>query len=629
MVETAVKKYRLSKARSILNSALAWYKKSFGHPLSEEKKREFVSDLKALDQALLEKDRNAVNVYANKVDKITSLYSKKGFFTYTWEIIAALLFALVIATIVRQMWFENHEIPTGSMRPTYKEQDKLLVSRTAFGINMPFTTSHLYFDPSLVHRMGVFTFSADNIPMYDADTTYFGIFPYKKRLIKRVMGLPGDTLYFYGGRVYGIDKDGKPLDDLLHAPWMQTLEHIPFLSFRGDSVHSGQHDVIIKQMNIPLAKLKYDYNGTLQGQISVKGQWVKDDVAKAAVPHDKIETYSDFWGFRNFAMVQLLKKEQIAAYGDVDVKELDDAELYLELRHSPSVSYPAPYIVQTPYGNGFVIPGFRSYIPLKSRNLNAIMDTLYTGRFVVEGGQVRRYSAEGHPAALALKMNDVPDGTYEFYFGKAYKITWGGISSELPPEHPLYNRSIDRIQNLFNFGIDFSAFQAPRAKGQSEFPHRYAYFRDGDFYVMGGVVMKKDDSVLEKFIENEKAREKKSTPKAPYVAFIDHGPPDTATIKTFGLTIPEKHYLALGDNHAMSGDSRMWGFVPEDNIQGAPSLIYWPPGSRMGWAKNEPARDWFTYPNVVMWGSMAIILAVLWALHRRKISRSQLPPDLK
>ena len=38
------------------------------------------------------------------------------------EMAVAIAIALVVATLVRQTWFELYEIPTGSMRPTLKKK---------------------------------------------------------------------------------------------------------------------------------------------------------------------------------------------------------------------------------------------------------------------------------------------------------------------------------------------------------------------------------------------------------------------------------------------------------------------------------------------------------------------------
>ena len=40
--------------------------------------------------------------------------------------------------------------------------------------------------------------------------------------------------------------------------------------------------------------------------------------------------------------------------------------------------------------------------------------------------------------------------------------------------------------------------------------------------------------------------------------------------------VPPDQYFVLGDHRNSSSDSRMWGWVPRDNIYGKAVFVYWP-----------------------------------------------------
>ena len=95
----------------------------------------------------------------------------------------ALVFLLINGTIG-----QARVIPSGSMENTMLVGDHLIMSRIGYDVGVPFTNWHvpLWRNP---HRQQVIIFK----PPFAPDTT---------DLIKRAIGLPGDTIDMRGGEVY-------------------------------------------------------------------------------------------------------------------------------------------------------------------------------------------------------------------------------------------------------------------------------------------------------------------------------------------------------------------------------------------------------------------------------------------
>lgn len=70
-------------------------------------------------------------------------------------------------------------------------------------------------------------------------------------------------------------------------------------------------------------------------------------------------------------------------------------------------------------------------------------------------------------------------------------------------------------------------------------------------------------------------------------AFGDVEPPTSCSRNGYGpVKVPEGEYFMLGDNRDHSSDSRCWGFVPRDLVQGKAMIIHW------SWGTDPHAPNW-------------------------------------
>ncbi|MBM3191562.1 MAG: signal peptidase I, partial [Chlamydiae bacterium] len=430
----AVYSLRKSKKR-FLTIYKRYQKKKASLPPTQ--KEEIKQSLEAAQEALLACNKELASQAVKALEELSKLLLKKTSFEQAKDFIINILFALVVAVLLRQLWFEFYEIPTGSMRPTFKEKDRVVVSKTQFGINLPLTAKHLYFDPRLVQRSGIVVFTGQNMDIQDVDTLYFYLFPGKKQYIKRLIGKPGDTLYFYGGKLYGIDKEGRDISAELQKASLGKIDHVPFISFEGKVTTPSQPNqgvyssAVLHQMNEPVAKM------TVSSRHHIFSEMLP---LNTALGKQTPARYEDLWGFKNYAMARILSKKEYLFANGASLDNLPPSDYYLELIHDPNLK--GATLQRDLYGRLRPVLGLNySYIPLDEAHLKTLFDNLYTARFIVDkNGFVSRYGYKKSESSKAFqpKLDGVPAGTYEFYYGKAYRILWQGITQELPPSHPIY-----------------------------------------------------------------------------------------------------------------------------------------------------------------------------------------------
>jgi signal peptidase I len=115
-----------------------------------------------------------------------------------WETWKSILGAVLVFLFARIFLIEAYRIPTGSMVPTLLVGDWLFVNKLIYGPHVPGVDVNLpgYADPQ---RRDIVVFESPTQLDQPLDPT--------PTLVKRLLGMPGDTIYMRQGLLY---IDGKP-----------------------------------------------------------------------------------------------------------------------------------------------------------------------------------------------------------------------------------------------------------------------------------------------------------------------------------------------------------------------------------------------------------------------------------
>jgi signal peptidase I len=132
--------------------------------------------------------------------------------------IRPLLVTVLIVCSIRSSLADWNDVPTGSMKPTILEGDRVFVNKLAYDLKVPFTTRHLaqWGNP---HRGEIVVFFSP----HDG-----------RRLVKRVVGLPGDTIELRQNRLI---LNGQPVE---YRPLAQAWLRDVSPSDRAAQVFAGE-----------------------------------------------------------------------------------------------------------------------------------------------------------------------------------------------------------------------------------------------------------------------------------------------------------------------------------------------------------------------------------------------------
>lgn len=135
-----------------------------------------------------------------------------------------LVTALVIFAF-RSAIADWNDVPTGSMKPTIMEGDRIFVNKLAYDLKVPFTTRHLaqWGDPQ----------RGDVVVFYSPKDG--------KRLVKRTIGLPGDTIELRNEKLFvngtALDYSGLKQQFIDELPAAEQPRHEYASESLGDHLH--------------------------------------------------------------------------------------------------------------------------------------------------------------------------------------------------------------------------------------------------------------------------------------------------------------------------------------------------------------------------------------------------------
>ena len=144
------------------------------------------------------------------------------FIQQQWRENRGLIVSLALMFVFRSAFADWNTVPTGSMLPTIVEGDRILVNKMAYDIRVPFSQISIIKlgDPE-----------RGDIIVFESEKAH-------KRLVKRVVGLPGDTIalqdnqLFINGKKIALQFANETEQTRIYQEALATQPHLIQLAHR-------------------------------------------------------------------------------------------------------------------------------------------------------------------------------------------------------------------------------------------------------------------------------------------------------------------------------------------------------------------------------------------------------------
>ena len=149
----------------------------------------------------------------------------------------SILAAVLIATSFKSAIADWNDVPTGSMKPTILVGDRVFINKLSYSLKVPYTTWHIvWWGTPEYGDIVVFYSPADS-----------------KRLIKRVIGLPGDKVELLNNKLHINGKELDYSNDEGTSPGLTDRVREDHYVYLIENLLGKDHPIMVSDSNTPFA----------------------------------------------------------------------------------------------------------------------------------------------------------------------------------------------------------------------------------------------------------------------------------------------------------------------------------------------------------------------------------------
>jgi signal peptidase I len=128
-----------------------------------------------------------------------------------WKENRSLVYFILLMVVFRSALADWNTVPTGSMKPTILEGDRILVNKLAYDLKLPLSHFRVlsWGDPE-----------RGDIVVFDSEIE-------NSRLVKRVIGLPGDVIAMQNNQLFINGELARYRNQRADGPYLPATERLP------------------------------------------------------------------------------------------------------------------------------------------------------------------------------------------------------------------------------------------------------------------------------------------------------------------------------------------------------------------------------------------------------------------